>query len=209
VTNTPEDIAAAVQQLAAAGACGYSLLTGQPCPIHDNGVPAQATITVKPQAADPELLTIEVDSQGIPPAAVAHALRQAAERLDIETRAAEDEPIPYRLTEQAEQPDTPWITELRKALKFNARAVSHPTVITLRDALLDCTPRNADQALEAACILLAAHTRELSARADDYITAHRAADPKGRSVRALRTGMASIRGLLDEHARTLDPQAQR
>ncbi|MEU9141691.1 hypothetical protein AB0D33_38125 [Streptomyces sp. NPDC048404] len=87
MTNTPENIAAAVQQLAAAGACGYSLLTGQPCPIHDNGVPARATITVKPQPADPKLMTIEVDSQGIPPAAVAYALRQAAEQLEKQARA--------------------------------------------------------------------------------------------------------------------------
>jgi hypothetical protein len=87
VTNTPENIAAAVQQLAAAGACGYSLLTGQPCPVHDNGVPAKATITVKPQAADPELLTIEIDSQGIPPADIAHALRQAARQLEKQARA--------------------------------------------------------------------------------------------------------------------------
>jgi hypothetical protein len=85
--NTPEDIAAAVKQLAAAGSCGYSLMTGQPCPVHDNGAPAQATITVKPQPVDPELLTIEIDSQGIPPAAVAYALRQAAEQLDKQARA--------------------------------------------------------------------------------------------------------------------------
>jgi hypothetical protein len=82
----PEDIAAAVRALATAGMCGYALMTGQPCPVHDNGVPAQATITVKPQPLDPELMTIEIDSQGIPPAVIAHALRQAAEELDKKAR---------------------------------------------------------------------------------------------------------------------------
>jgi hypothetical protein len=88
---TPKALAAAVKSLAEAGMCGYTLMTGQPCPVHDNGAPAQATITVKPQAADPDLLTIEVDSQGIPPAAIAHALRHAAEQLDKQARAAEAE----------------------------------------------------------------------------------------------------------------------
>jgi hypothetical protein len=91
---TPEAIAAAVKSLAAAGQCGYALLYGQPCPVHDNGVPAQATITVKPQAVDPELLTVEINSQGIPPADIAHALRQAAEQLDKEARAAAVNAVP-------------------------------------------------------------------------------------------------------------------
>lgn len=99
-----------------------------------------------------------------------------------------------------------WVDEVREALAFNARATAHPAVITLRDVLLDTRERTPGQALDAACILLAAHTRELSRQAEDQITAHRAETPKGRDVRALRTGMASIRRLLDEAARRLDPQ---
>lgn len=99
-----------------------------------------------------------------------------------------------------------WVDEVRQALAFNARATAHPAVITLRDVLLDTAERTPRQALDAACILLAAHTRELSAQAENQITAHRAETPKGSGVRALRTGMASIRRLLDEAARRLDPQ---
>ncbi|MFE7853729.1 hypothetical protein [Streptomyces sp. NPDC057403] len=88
--------------LAAAGTCGYSLATGEPCPTHGQPAEAVATVTVRPAEDDPERLTVQADTHGIRPAAVAYALRQAADALDERGRALGDEPIPYTLTEQAE-----------------------------------------------------------------------------------------------------------
>ncbi|MFI5993144.1 hypothetical protein ACIBAC_15080 [Streptomyces sp. NPDC051362] len=202
--TTRPAFAAAVDSAASAGTCGYAPITGQPCPVHTKPEPVpadrHALITLAPQTEDPDLLTIAIDSRGIHPSAVAYALRQAAEQIEREALGDEHQA-------DEEQHPTDWVDEVRQALAFNARATAHPAVITLRDVLLDTAERTPGQALDAACILLAAHTRELSRQAEDQITAHRAETPKGRDVRALRTGMASIRRLLDEAARRLDPKS--
>ncbi|MFJ3867887.1 hypothetical protein [Streptomyces nigra] len=99
--STPRNLADALDAaLADAGTCAYALATGQPCPTH--GEPAHARITVRPSVDDPEALAVQAESHGIHPAAVAYALRQAADQLDAKARALGDEPIPYTLTEQAD-----------------------------------------------------------------------------------------------------------
>ncbi|MGY4990923.1 hypothetical protein [Streptomyces nigrescens] len=110
------------------------------------------------------------------------------------------------LLDHAEQHSTDWVDDVRGALAFNEQA-QHPTVITLRDTLLDDAPRTPEQALAAAHILLAAHTRELSALTRRHTDDYREEHGVSRSTRGLLTGMGSIRKLLDDHATTLDDQA--
>jgi hypothetical protein len=105
-----------------------------------------------------------------------------------------------------EQPATDWVDDVRSALAFNEDA-EHPTVITLRDVLLDDAPRSPEQALAAARVLLAAHTRELSALARRDTDAYRDEHGVNRGTRGLLTGMQHTRRLLDDHAATLDDQA--
>jgi hypothetical protein len=107
-----------------------------------------------------------------------------------------------------EQQAADWVAEVREALAFNERA-QHPAVITLRDVLLDTEPRTPRQALDAALILLAAHTRELSELARRDADEYRAEHGLTRSTRGLITGMSHTRKVLDRQAATLDPQAQR
>jgi hypothetical protein len=98
--------------------------------------------------------------------------------------------------------------DVRDALAFNVAEPS-PALATLRDVLLDTAPHTPHTAYAAARILLAAHARELANRAEQHITDHRIAEPTGRSVRALRTGMGNIRRLITQQAERLDDQAQR
>jgi hypothetical protein len=98
--------------------------------------------------------------------------------------------------------------DVRDALAFNVAEPS-PALATLRDVLLDTAPHTPHTAYATARILLAAHARELANRAEQHITDHRIAEPTGRSVRALRTGMGSIRRLITQQAERLDDQAQR
>jgi hypothetical protein len=107
--------------------------------------------------------------------------------------------------EHQEQADA---ADVRNALAFNVAEPS-PALATLRDVLLDTAPHTPHTAYAAARILLAAHARELADRAEQHITDHRIAEPTGRSVRALRTGMGSIRRLIAQQAERLDDQAQR
>ncbi|MFJ8018670.1 hypothetical protein [Streptomyces sp. NPDC096311] len=104
-----------------------------------------------------------------------------------------------------EQPTTDWIDDVRSALAFNEGA-QHPTVMTLRDVLLDDTERTPEPALAAARVLLAAHTRELSALARRDTNAYRDEHGVNRNTRGLLTGMQHTRRLLDDHALTLDGQ---
>jgi hypothetical protein len=230
--------------------CRAAAAFGNPCPVH--AVEPHTTISVKPDTEDPEQLTVTVEAHGISPAAVAYALRQTAARLDEKALAMGEQPIPYTLTDRADDVEHPaddeqakphpgdqaarrryaeafaagqaraddvadryattptdWVAEVREALAFNARATSHPAVITLRDVLLDTAPRTPRQALDVACILLATHTDELSTAVRQHADDYRAENGVTRSTRGLLTGMASIRRLLDEAARRLDPQAQR
>ncbi|MET9253771.1 hypothetical protein [Streptomyces sp. NPDC003717] len=104
------------------------------------------------------------------------------------------------------EPATDWVTDVRSALAFNAED-HHPTVITLRDVLLDDAPRTPEQALAAALVLLAAHTRELSALAQRDAAEYRDEHGVSRGTRGLLTGMQHTRKLLDRHATGLDAQA--
>jgi hypothetical protein len=116
-------------------------------------------------------------------------------------RAAQAAADEHQDEEQADPAD------VRDALAFNAAEPS-PALATLRDVLLDTAPHTPHTAYAAARILLAAHARELANRAEQHITDHRIAEPTGRSVRALRTGMGSIRRLITQQAERLDDQAQ-
>ncbi|MFF7234422.1 hypothetical protein [Streptomyces sioyaensis] len=107
-----------------------------------------------------------------------------------------------------EQPATDWVADVRSALAFNENA-AHPTVITLRDVLLDDAPRTPEQALAAALVLLAAHTRELSALARRDADEYRDEHGVNRSTRGLLTGMDHTRKVLDRHAAGLDEPAPR
>ncbi|MEU8950918.1 hypothetical protein [Streptomyces sp. NPDC048489] len=261
------------RRFASAGTCGHNLVTGKSCPKHSrpaevhatlDGVDALAAVVIRPANDGTERITVDANAHGISRAAVAYALREAADAFDTAARGEGDEPIPHRsaveslphdalLDEQArqlaaaitelgkargwsvwaadyihpdrefvdpgapdpdehqaaeEQPAAGWVAEVRQALAFNARATSHPAVITLRDVLLDTAPRTSEQALDAACILLAAHTRELATAAGQHTDDYRAEHGVSRSSRGLLTGMASIRRLLDTAARRLDPKAQ-
>ncbi|SCK25440.1 MULTISPECIES: hypothetical protein [unclassified Streptomyces] len=97
--------------------------------------------------------------------------------------------------------------EVREALAFNACEQS-PALATVRDVLLDDTPRTPAQALAAAYVLLAAHTRELADLARQTTDEYRDEHGVTRSTRALLTGMSSIRKRLDAHADRLDDRAQ-
>ncbi|WP_411145300.1 hypothetical protein [Streptomyces sp. x-80] len=103
-----------------------------------------------------------------------------------------------------ERPAAEIIREQRDNVAFNAGDL----VAALRDALLDPAAHTPATATVAAHVLLAAHTRELSAlaalRADDYRAEHGVT----RSTRGLLTGMHSVRRMLDRHATCLDERAQ-
>lgn len=88
-----------------------------------------------------------------------------------------------------------------------------PTLYFLRDAFLAIPGATADSALDAARILLAAHTRELAGLLSEEIQADRdrwpAGVPRREGAHHHRGGMTSARQILDRHADTLDEQAAR
>lgn len=105
-----------------------------------------------------------------------------------------------------EQP-ADWVADVRAAIAFN-RPEREPALETLRDVLLDTAPRTAEQALAAARLILAAHTRDQAAAVRKHIDAYRDEHGVNRSTRGLITGMGSIRRLLDQRADALDAEAQ-
>lgn len=111
-----------------------------------------------------------------------------------------------QLPDEEQQAPTNWVDDVRGALAFS-EGEQHPAVITLRDVLLDDAPRTPEQALAAALVILAAHTRELSALAGRDADEYRAEHGVNRGTRGLITGMAHTRKLLDRHAIGLDAQA--
>ncbi|MFK0296399.1 hypothetical protein ACIQU6_38825 [Streptomyces sp. NPDC090442] len=109
-------------------------------------------------------------------------------------------------TEQ--RPDTDWVDDVRAVLAFNA-SEADTALATLRDVLLDDAPRTPAQALAAAYVLLAAHSRDLAALAEQHADDYRAERGVTRSTRGLITGMRDVRRMLDQHADRLDKQVQR
>ncbi|MGW2497320.1 hypothetical protein ACWCV2_22825 [Streptomyces pseudogriseolus] len=105
-----------------------------------------------------------------------------------------------------EQP-ADWVADVRAAIAFN-RPEREPALETLRDVLLDTAPRTAEQALAAARLILAAHTRDQATAVRKHIDAYRDEHGVNRSTRGLITGMDSIRRLLDQRADALDAEAQ-
>ncbi|MCY0959624.1 hypothetical protein [Streptomyces sp. H27-H5] len=187
--NLPRPVAADIlRQLAnslesPAGACDTAYATGEPCPLHDAPAPRPTGLAALLDAVAAQLPADDPDL-----AALGLAAMTTPEQRD-----------------QAQQPATDWVADVRSALAFNAEA-SHPTVITLRDVLLDDAPRTPEQALAAALVLLAAHTRELSTLARRDADEYRDEHGVNRRTRGLLTGMDSTRKLLDRHATGLDAQ---
>ncbi|MDQ0949313.1 hypothetical protein QFZ24_003236 [Streptomyces phaeochromogenes] len=192
--NLPRPVAANIlRQLAAsiegpAGHCDTALATAAPCPIHD----APASLSEAMLAAGAG--AAEAFARG-----VASAQRPAG--LDDLLAA-----VTSQLPDEEQQAPADWVAEVREALAFNEGA-QHPAVITLRDILLDDAPRTPEQTLNAALVILAAHTRELSALAGRDADEYRAEHGVNRGTRGLITGMAHTRKLLDRHATGLDAQA--
>ncbi|MGD6762066.1 hypothetical protein ACOKM5_24335 [Streptomyces sp. BH097] len=111
----------------------------------------------------------------------------------------------------SQTPQTPEATlepaDVRDALAFNV-AESDTTLATLRDVLLDTSPRTPEQALAAARILLAAHARERAEQART-LAQERGAEMRERGDRsrvAMCTGMNSVRRQLTAYADRLDEQ---
>lgn len=188
--NLPRPVAADIlRRLAAsiegpAGHCDTALATAAPCPIHDAPVPRPAGLDALLDTVADQLPADDPDRAALGLAAMTTPQQRA----------------------QAQQPATDWVDDVRGALAFNKNA-QHPTVITLRDILLDDAPRTPEQALAAALVVLAAHTRELSALARKHYDEYRDEHGLNRSTRGLLTGKESIRKLLDQHAARLDEQA--
>ncbi|MFD5873735.1 hypothetical protein [Streptomyces sp. NPDC060322] len=184
--NLPRPVAADIlRQLATslegpAGACDTAFATGAPCPLHDAPVPRPAGLDALLDAVAAQLPADDPNLAALGLAAMA-------------------------TPEQAQQPATDWVADVRSALAFNAEA-SHPVVITLRDVLLDDARRSPEQALAAALVLLAEHTRELSALARRDADEYRDEHGVNRGTRGLLTGMQHTRKLLDRHAIGLDAQ---
>ncbi|MCX5103442.1 hypothetical protein [Streptomyces sp. NBC_00439] len=121
----------------------------------------------------------------------------------------------HRADEQAACDEAPadeqtadWVDDVRQTLAFNEN-VQHPAAVTVRDVLLDTVRRTPGQALTAAGILLAAHTRELAAAAHKHATqrGEEMREAGDRSRRATCTGMHDIARMLDQRAALLDPQS--
>ncbi|MGW6600505.1 hypothetical protein [Streptomyces sp. NPDC055036] len=131
--------------------------------------------------------------------------RTAIERDDARAKVAR---LRTRLAAVERQTDD-WTDDVRQALAFNENA-QQSTTVTVRDVLLDTAHRTPEQALTAAGILLAAHTRDLAAAAHEYTTQRekemRAAGNRSRT--ATCTGMRHIVRLLDQRAALLDPQPE-
>ncbi|MEV6536805.1 hypothetical protein AB0M86_45865 [Streptomyces sp. NPDC051639] len=88
-------------RLASASTCGYALVTGQPCPEHTrpvevratlDGVDALAAVVIRPAADDSGRVTVDANAHGISRAAVAYALREAADAFDDAARGDGAEP---------------------------------------------------------------------------------------------------------------------
>lgn len=97
--------------------------------------------------------------------------------------------------------------DVRDALAFNADERDH-VLATLRDVLLDTAPRDPEQALGAARIVLAAHAQQLAALVEAEHTETRTRWGLNRSTRGLLTGYSNARRTIRTYAdRLADEQA--
>ena len=178
-----------------------------------DGRDALAFVVIRPADEDPERIAVEASARGMSKAVAAHALRQTADEFDRAAIAEGDAPITAEeaAAEQqrpaVEEPPADWVADVRAAIAFNLPE-REPALETLRDVLLDTAPRTAEQALAAARLILAAHTRDQAAAVRKHIDAYRDEHGVNRSTRGLITGMDSIRRLLDQRADALDAEAQ-
>ena len=153
----------------------------------------------------------------LPRPVAADILRQLAASLDgpagqCPTARATGRPCPLHDApasppEAMPAPDERALDEVRQCLAFNTAEPS-PVLASLRDLLLDTEERSPAAALATAYVLLAVHTRELSALARQHSAEAREQYGVNRTSRGLLTGMDSVRKRLDHHADGLDEQAQ-
>ncbi|MFI0736431.1 hypothetical protein ACH4S9_46790 [Streptomyces sp. NPDC021225] len=205
--NLPHPVAARVLRQIAdsldgpAGQCATALATGAPCPIHDGPAsPSEAMLAASAEA--PAAFTRGM-ARPQRPAGLDALLDAVAAQLP----ADDPDQAAAGLAEMS-TPAERAVDEARQCLAFNAGEQS-PTLASLRDILLDTEERTPAAALAIAYVLLAAHTRELSALARKRHAATLDEHGLNRSTRGLLTGMDSVRKLLDSHADSLDAQAQR
>ena len=193
-----------------------------------DGRDALAYVIVRPSRETPGSVEVEAAASGMDKHATAYVLSDVAQQFAVEaaaeaiveeqrteaTQAALDRLLAYTrahdesaLDDEEQQPESDWVDDVRAALAFNAPE-AETALATFRDVLLNDTPRAPEQALAAARIILAAHTRELSAavrqHADDYREQHSVT----RSTRGLLVGMGNVRRMLDHRADHLDERPQ-
>ncbi|MEU0170165.1 hypothetical protein ABZ214_32740 [Streptomyces iakyrus] len=199
-TNLPRPVAASVlRQLAdgldgPAGQCETALITGRPCPVHDAPAsPSEALLAAGTGAAEAAARGMRKAQR---PAGLDALLGYVAASMVDEEHQAADEPAPL----------TPG--DVRDALDFNADDRDQ-VLATLRDVLLDTTaPRDPEQALAAARIILAAHAQQLAALVEAEHTETRTRWGLNRSTRGLLTGYSNARRTIRTYAdRLADEQA--
>ncbi|MGC9536591.1 hypothetical protein [Streptomyces sp. UG1] len=202
--NLPRPVAASVlRQLAdslgsPAGRCETALATGRPCPVHDAPTSlSEAMLTAGAGAAEAFARGIR---QAQRPAGLDALLDHLAAAMspDDEQQAADDR-----------RPTAPLDpSDVRAALDFN-RNDRDQVLATLRDVLLDTEPpRNPEQALGAARIILTAHARQLAALVEVEHNETRTRFGLNRSTRGLLTGYSNARRTLRTYAdRLADEQA--
>ncbi|MFH9430259.1 hypothetical protein ACH4JZ_18450 [Streptomyces sp. NPDC017615] len=129
-TLDADSLAVLDNALAALGTCGYTFVTGKPCPEHGAPTRPVATVTVLQDPDDEDRLTIEARANGISRAAVAYTLRHAAAEFDAQALAEGDEPIPY----PAEQP-TPEAATLTAKQRQAIREEAFAYAATIAEAV--------------------------------------------------------------------------
>ncbi|MEU5745730.1 hypothetical protein ABZ804_09305 [Streptomyces sp. NPDC047726] len=198
--NLPRPVAASVlRQLAdgldsPAGQCETALITGRPCPVHDAPAsPSEALLAAGADAAEAAARGMRKAQR---PAGLDALLGYVAASMVDEEHQGADEPAPL----------TPG--DVRDALDFNADDRDQ-VLATLRDVLLDTTaPRDPEQALAAARIILAAHAQQLAALVEAEHTETRTRWGLNRSTRGLLTGYSNARRTIRTYAdRLADEQA--
>ncbi|ALM38214.1 MULTISPECIES: hypothetical protein [Streptomyces] len=154
----------------------------------------------------------------LPRPAASNILRQLADALAgpagrCDTAVATGHPCPVHdaptVDDQAlAEADPLTADDVRAALDFNADD-RDPVLATLRDVLLDTTaPRNPEQALAAARILLTAHARQVAALVEAHYRDTRTRFGLNRSSRGLLTGYEGARKIVTAYADGLaDEQA--
>lgn len=203
--NLPRPVAASVlRQLAdgldsPAGRCETALATGHPCPVHD--APASLSEAMLAAGAGAAEAFARGIRQAQRPAGLDALLNHVAAAMGTDGE--------QQVADAGRRPTAPLDpSDVRAALDFNA-GERDQVLATLRDVLLDTEPpRNPEQALAAAHIILTAHARQLAALVEAEHNETRTRWGLNRSTRGLLTGYSNARRTLRTYAdRLADEQA--